>query len=203
MARDFYKRPNLKRENVKPTRLVDFENIAKQFKINIRLFEPRENEDKTAWRLVFGMALSANDFDDIIKPEMKEFYFGDGAQLGSEAEKKNWLVTDEYSKRVPGLFKAEFQGKRMIALTSKCYFADNGKDEGVKKFSCKGVSRRQNKMNWERYKNALFGSLDKARNIGFRKRDNHIVTYEQSKLGLSAYYDKRIVHEDGIHTSCL
>ena len=121
----------------------------------------------------FYMALSANDFDEIIKPEMKELYFGDGAQLGSEAEKKSWLVTDEYSKRVPGLFKAEFQGKRMIALTSKCYFADNG-DSGTKvKFSCKGVSRRQNKMNWERYKNALFGSLDKARNIGFRKRDNH------------------------------
>ena len=151
----------------------------------------------------FYMALSAEDFDDIIKPEMKELY--------SEAEKKNWLVTDEYSKRVPGLFKAEFQGKRMIALTSKCYFADSGgkagtklgKDEGVKKFSCKGVSRRQNEKNWERYRKALFGSLDKARNIGFRKRDNHIVTYEQSKLGLSAYYDKRIVHEDGIHTSCL
>ena len=71
----------------------------------------------------FYMALSANDFDEIIKPEMKELY---------KEEKKNWLVTDEYSKRVPGLFKAEFQGKRMIALTSKCYFADNGKDEGVK-----------------------------------------------------------------------
>ena len=150
----------------------------------------------------FYMALSANDFDDIIKPEMKELYFGDGAQLGSEAEKKNWLVTDEYSKRVPGLFKPEFIGKRMIALTSKCYYADSG-GEGIKKFSCKGVSRRQNEMNWERYRKALFGSLDKARNIGFRKRDNHIVTYEQSKLGLSAYYDKRIVHEDGIHTSCL
>ena len=54
LARDFYKRPNLKRGDVKPTRLVDFENIAKQFKVNIRLFEPRENEDKTAWRLVFG-----------------------------------------------------------------------------------------------------------------------------------------------------
>ena len=91
----------------------------------------------------------------------------------------------------------------MIALTSKCYYADSGRDEGVKKFSCKGVSRRHNEMNWERYRKALFGSLDKARNIGFRKRDNHIVTYEQSKLGLSAYYDKRIVHEDGIHTSCL
>ena len=142
---------------------------------------------------IFYMALSAENFDDIIKPEMKELY---------KEEKKKWLVTDEYSKRVPGLFKPEFKGKRMIALTSKCYYADNGAGSN-KKFSCKGVSRRQNEMSWERYKNALFGSVDKITNIGFRKRDNHIVTYEQSKLGLSAYYDKRIVHEDGIHTSCL
>ena len=54
LARDFYKKPNLKREDVKPTRLVDFENISKQFKVNIRLFEPRENKEKTAWKLVFG-----------------------------------------------------------------------------------------------------------------------------------------------------
>ena len=46
LARDFYKKPNLKREDVKPTRLVDFENIAKQFKVNIRLFEPVQ-ESKT------------------------------------------------------------------------------------------------------------------------------------------------------------
>ena len=144
----------------------------------------------------FYMALSAEEFDDIIKPEMKELY---------KKEKKKWLVTDEFSKRVPGLFKPEFKGKRMIALTSKCYYADKGVVGGLncKKFSCKGVSRRQNEMNWERYRKALFGSLDKVRNIGFRKRDNYIVTYEQSKLGLSAYYDKRIVHEDGIHTSYL
>ena len=144
------------------------------------------------------MALSAKDFDDIIKPDLKELY---------KDEKPNWLVTDEYSKRVPGLFKPEFKGKRMIALTSKCYFADNGESgasqETIPKFSCKGVSRRQNKMSWERYKNALFGALDKVTNIGFRKKENHIVTYEQTKLGLSAYYDKRVVHEDGIHTSCL
>ena len=139
------------------------------------------------------MALSANDFDDIIKPDLKELY---------KDEKKKWLVTDEYSKRVPGLFKPEFKGKRMIALTSKCYYADN-EAGSAKIFSCKGVSRRQNEMSWERYKNALFGSIDKVTNIGFRKKENHIVTYEQSKLGLSAYYDKRIVHEDGIHTSYL
>ena len=142
----------------------------------------------------FYMALSANDFDEIVKPELKELY---------KDEKKNWLVTDEYSKRVPGLFKPEFRGKRMIALTSKCYYADEGGAGNLKKFSCKDVSRRQNKMSWERYKNALFGALDKVTNIGFRKKENHNVTYEQTKLGLSAYYDKRVVHEDGIHTSCL
>ena len=152
----------------------------------------------------FYMALSAEDFDEIIRPELKELY---------KDEKPKWLVTDEYSKRVPGLFKPEFKGKRMIALTSKCYFADNGESGAsqagaklrgsIQKFSSKGVSRRQNKMSWERYKNALFGALDKVTNIGFRKKEHHIVTYEQTKLGLSAYYDKRIVHEDGIHTSCL
>ena len=144
------------------------------------------------------MALSAEDFDEIVRPELKELY---------KDEKAKWLVTDEYSKRVPGLFKPEFKGKRMIALTSKCYFADNGESgasqESIPKFSCKGVSRRQNKMSWERYRNALFGALDKVTNVGFRKKENHIVTYEQTKLGLSAYYDKRVVHEDGIHTSCL
>ena len=30
LARDFYRIPNLKRDDVKPTSLVDFENIAKQ-----------------------------------------------------------------------------------------------------------------------------------------------------------------------------
>ena len=53
LARDFFKNPNLKRGDVKPTRLVDFENIAKQFKVNIRLFEPVK-ESKTVWKLVFG-----------------------------------------------------------------------------------------------------------------------------------------------------
>ena len=112
------------------------------------------------------MALTAEDFDEIIRPELKELY---------KDEKPKWLVTDEYSKRVPGLFKPEFKGKRVIALTSKCYFADNG-EESIPKFSCKGVSRRQNKMSWKRYGNALFGALDKVTNIGFRKKENHIVT---------------------------
>ena len=86
-------------------------------------------------------------------------------------------------------------------MTSKCYYAE---DENMKvKFSCKGVSRRQNDMTWQRYLDALKGSVDKAQNTGFRVVDHHIVTYTQNKLGLSAYYDKRIVASDGIHTEPL
>ena len=47
---------------------------------------------------------------------------------------------------------------------------------------------------------ALDGHKDMATNRGFRMKDGAMYTYEQHKLGLSAYYDKRWVLEDGIHT---
>ena len=47
---------------------------------------------------------------------------------------------------------------------------------------------------------ALDGYKDMATNRGFRMKDGAMYTYEQYKLGLSTYYDKRWVLEDGIHT---
>ena len=41
--------------------------------------------------------------------------------------------------------------------------------------------------------------IGKAKNVGFRVYDQGVVTYEQNKLGLSAYYDKQYVLADGIH----
>ena len=55
-------------------------------------------------------------------------------------------------------------------------------------------------MTWKRYMQAFQGYLDKAKNTGFRIHEQGVVTYEQNKLVLSAYYDKRYVLEDGIHT---
>ena len=92
------------------------------------------------------------------------------------------MATDKYSERTPGLFKIEFIGFRGIFLTAKCYLVE-GK-EGTK-YSCKGVSKKQNEMTWNRYMEALNGSIDKAKNRGFRVYDQGIVTYEQTKLGLS------------------
>ena len=143
----------------------------------------------------FYFAMSANDLEEIIRPQLRDLY---------AKEKSKWLVTDNYSKRVPGLFKPKFKGKRMITLTSKCYYADGGADADTEsKISCKGVSKGQNEMTWDRYRNALESSIDRASNKGFRLKGQSIVSYQQDKLGLSAYYDKRIVHKDGIHTGPL
>ena len=139
------------------------------------------------------LAISGKKLEDIVKPEMKAEF---------EQEKKNWLAWDKWSGRTPGLFKKEFEGERMIALCSKCYYAEHhtDKNEVKNKLSSKGMSKRQNEINWNRFKSALEGSKDMATNRGFRMRDGNMVTYEQQKLGLSAYYDKRWVLPDGIHT---
>ena len=138
------------------------------------------------------LAISGKKLEDIVKPEMKAEF---------EEQKKNWLAWDKWSGRTPGLFKKEFEGERMIALCSKCYYTEHQIEDGVKqKLSTKGMSKRQNEINWHRFKAALNGNKDMATNRGFRMRDGNMVTYEQEKLGLSAYYDKRWVLPDGIHT---
>ena len=51
-----------------------------------------------------------------------------------------------------------------------------------------------------RFERALEGSKDMATNRGFRMHNGAMFAYEQRKLGLSTYYDKRWVLPDGIHT---
>ena len=103
------------------------------------------------------MAISASDFDQLIISEKRKKY---------EKVKRQFLAVTEYDKRKPGLFKEEFKGSRMIALTSKCYYADA---ESYQKISCKGVNKRQNTLDWERYFKALNADgIDRARNRGSR-----------------------------------
>ena len=144
------------------------------------------------------MAISAESPDNLVTPELQEEYHHNGG-------KDEFLLTSKYHNRIPGLFKKEFLGTRMIALSSKCYYT---KDENLKstlaeapmaKFSCKHISKKQNSMSWERHQEALHGSLDKAQNTGFRLLGEGIMTYTQEKIGLSAYYDKQIIAPNAIH----
>ena len=50
--------------------------------------------------------------------------------------------------------------------------------------------------------------LEEAVNVtstkrGFRMIQHNVATYEQTKKGLSYFYPKRIVQEDGVHTKPL
>ena len=89
--------------------------------------------------------MSDDSLDDIVKPEMEQAY---------EADKKNWLATDKFRERTPGLFKAEFVGTRGVWLTAKCYLVQN-KALNTNKYSSKGVSKQNNNLYFQRYKDVL------------------------------------------------
>ena len=151
---------------------------------------------------LFYLTMSDYSLDVIVRPEMKQAY---------KAGKKNWLTTDKFSEKTPGLFKPEFVGTRGMWLTAKCYLVQN-EALNENKYSYKGVLQKHNDLHFQRYKNVLDvflktrrdseleeEDINKADNVGFRVYDQGVVTYEQNKLGLSGYYDKRYVLADGIH----
>ena len=95
-------------------------------------------------------------------------------------------------------------------LTAKCCLVQVEAEQN--KYRCKGVSKKHNDFYFQRYKdvldvflktridNELEGKdIDETNNIGFGVYYQGIVTYEQKKFGLSAYYDKRYVLANGIH----
>ena len=60
LAREYCGDNKLKKRDVRPTRLVDFEGIAKPHNVNIMLYEPKKDRVKDAgsiWWLVCGKAL--------------------------------------------------------------------------------------------------------------------------------------------------
>jgi hypothetical protein len=141
------------------------------------------------------LAISEESFDQVIKPEMRQEY---------EKDKYNWFPNETtpeskaFDKRTPGLFKVEFEGKSTYALCSKLYFVEG---DTKNKYSCKGINKNQNEISKDRFHNVLFNNeKDMCVNKGFRVVNNEMVTYIQQKRGLSYYYDKRRVLEDGVST---
>ena len=57
LAREYYGDKKLKKRDLRPTKLVDFEGIAKHHNMNIMFYEPKKDKGKNAgsvWRLVCG-----------------------------------------------------------------------------------------------------------------------------------------------------
>jgi hypothetical protein len=118
------------------------------------------------------MATTGN-LEDIIRPEMRDEF---------EREKHLWFPrtdTNEnanYDKRKPGLFKIEFTGSGIVALSSKLYYVKGFTDKN--KYSCKGIQDRNNVdiISFDNYKRALEGEIFQVQNRGMRILDHQQIT---------------------------
>ena len=131
-------------------------------------------------------AFSSNDFDCLVKPHLKEEY---------NRIKSDWFGRDDtpenklYDKRTPGLFKLEYEGDGIIALSAKMYYSFN---EKTNKFSSKGINKHQNDITKERYMTALGNDPSQTfLNKGFRVLNNRMTSYSQLKTGMKLFNDKR------------
>ncbi len=147
--------------------------------------------------------LSASTIRECVKPDMlKEFdkfiydYLVDCSTLQRRKE----------TRREPGRWCLETEGKVCIALSSKCHFIskEKGRNTGIKVCS-KGVSKRRNwnVLTREMYERALFdrsAPLTDTTNAGFLAKHTHMLTYLCKKNAISAYYAKRKVLDCWVHT---
>ena len=80
------------------------------------------------------MAISGDSVEAFIKPDLREEF---------ENDKHNWFVTPRapQGKRTPWLFKAEFEGDKIISLCSKSYYTEK---------ICIGIISRSSQVLYER-----------------------------------------------------
>ena len=68
LVREYYVDNKLKKRDVRPTKLVDFEGIARHHNVNIMLYEPKKDRVKDAgsvWQLVYGKIQHKSDLPTI------------------------------------------------------------------------------------------------------------------------------------------
>ena len=96
--------------------------------------------------------------------------------------------------------KEEFEGTGIVALNSKTYYCWDGEGSGSK-YSSKGLSKSLNKMTKNAYLNVLKTREPvSGTNRGFISKNQKMHTYSQLKTGLTYFYAKRRVCDDGVST---
>ena len=156
------------------------------------------------------MAISASSLREVVQPEKLTEYQRGLTGLCDDTYNPvgdRWFPREccekhaKFDKRVPGLFKTEYEGGKMIGLCSKTYIVTN---QDTHKFSSKGVSKRLVENPLDIFENVLkTGNPASGENKGFRVRNNGVYTYNQSRCGFSYFYCKRRVLDDGVHTEPL
>ena len=162
------------------------------------------------------LALSEN-LEDVVLPEerseWKQLRFKDCTDNFTANATDNFfprtccIAHKKHDKREPGLFKEEFRCAEMLRLCSKTYCCYDRKSNKYK-FSIRGLNKRTledcGDGPMSKYRKVLEEAVNvTSTNRRFRTIQHSVATYEQTKKGLSYFYPKRIVEEDGIHTKPL
>ena len=173
------------------------------------------------------IALSGPTLESVLKPDkVDEFYEEREKWLPSDycaAHKAEFKTTEQaglawtraddeaenycaecrkshlFTKRTPGLFKMEWQGKGMIAPCSKTYYGFG--DDGDDKVSAKGIVKHQNDLNPQKFLDVIVNRMAaRADNYGFRVQGNQMYSYSQRRDALTYFYIKRKVGADNMST---
>ena len=115
---------------------------------------------------------------------------------------------NKHDEREPGLFKEEFRCSEMLCLCSKTYCCYDRKSN-KNNFKSKALNKITPEDCGDGGPMSKYGKvLEEAVNVtstnrGFRTMKHIDANYEQTKKGLSSFYPRRLVAEDGIHTKPL
>ena len=179
---------------------------------DVKKFEELEMDTDSLY-----MALAHEILYECIRPEMKstwkELRSNDCVEnFRADCNKKFFPRTCcpkhvKHDKREPGLFKEEFRCTEMLSLCSKTYCCYDSRTKKTK-FSSKGLNKNVLEENndgpLQKYRKVLDEAVNaSSTNRGFKTVNHQVLTYEQTKKGLSYFYPKRTVEADGIHTKPL
>ena len=145
----------------------------------------------------FVLEITTNDLEEeLAKPEMRQHF-----DLSNYP--KDHPLCSTNNKKVPGKFKDELAGDVMsefIALRAKCYAYSTIQNEYANK--AKGIATSVSKtIQMDAYRRTLESQKKLTVTINsIVKKDHELHTVQMQKVALSAFDDKRYVHDDGITT---
>ena len=152
------------------------------------------------------MSITSENFEDLIKPELKEEYVKDRSNWFPRNDTKEHTI---YDNRTMGLFQTEFIGDGMCCLSSKLYYCLRNSNKSHEhynkddKFSSKGVQKKNNTslLNYKNFKTVLHTHIPiNCTNTGMRFMNGSIYYYSTNKTALSSKYNKRKIMSDGVST---
>ena len=151
------------------------------------------------------MAINQSDLDLCVRERHRQKYHKEIFGSCSDEVNALWFPRRCCShhitidKKIPGIFKKEFSGFRMLSLCSKSYIIED--QDGKQKISSKGISKKNLTDAMAKFSHTLStGETSFSTNLGFRMRDANMFTYSQTKIGFNYFYCKREVQDDGITT---